>query len=54
MDGSCDHNRSLTPLMMEWAARSGRFVFHKDTSILTSTMIEKIKAVKSISNTPLK
>ena len=46
--------RSLTPAMMEWAAISGRFLFHKDTSISTSTMIDKIKAVKSVSGTPLK
>ena len=46
--------RSLTPSMMEWAARSGRFVFHKETSLMASTMIDKIKAVKSVSNTPFK
>ena len=51
LERSCDLNRSLTPSMMKWAAESGRFVFHKDTSILTSTMIDKIKAVKSVNDT---
>ena len=40
--------------MMGWAAKTGRFVFHKDTSILTSTMISKINAVKAVNDTPLK
>ena len=35
--------------MMEWAATTGRFVFHKDKSILTSTMTSKIKAVDNTS-----
>ena len=45
--------RSLTPEMMTWVARSGRFVFHKDTSLDLQTMVKKINAVKAIPDTPL-
>lgn len=47
------HVRSLTPEMMTWIARSGRFVFHKDTSLDLQTMVKKINAVKAIPDTPL-
>jgi len=39
--------------MMSWVARSGRFVFHKDTSLDLQTMVNKINAVKDIPETPL-
>ena len=45
--------RSLTPEMMTWVARSGRFVFHKDTSLDLQTMVKKINAVKAVPDTPL-
>lgn len=46
--------RSLTPAMMTWVAKTGRFVFHKDTSLNIKTMIEKLKAVQAIPGTTLK
>ena len=47
-------SRSLTPAMMTWVAKTGRFVFHKDTSLDIKTMIEKLKAVQAIPGTTLK
>ncbi|XP_011404617.2 PREDICTED: uncharacterized protein LOC105313135 isoform X1 [Amphimedon queenslandica] len=46
--------RSLTPAMLKWAASNDRFVFHKDTSLDTATMINKLKAVQSVESTKLK
>lgn len=46
--------RSLTPPMLKWIAETGRFVFHKDTSLDTQTMLSKMAAVKSVPSTPLK
>lgn len=46
--------RSLTPSMLKWVAETGRFVFHKDTSLQTDTMLKKLDAVKSVQATPLK
>ena len=40
--------------MLAWIARSGRFVFHKDTSLEVDLMLRKLDAVKSVPNTPLK
>ncbi len=47
-------SRWLTPEMIRWVAGTGRFVFHKDTSLQLDTMISKIRAVQSVPNTPLK
>ena len=46
--------RNLTPDMVRWVAQSGRFNFLKDTSLSVSTLLEKIKAGKSVEGTPLK
>ena len=46
--------RSLTPAMLEWAASNKRFVFHKDTSLDTSIMVNKLRAVQSVKDTKLK
>lgn len=46
--------RSLTPSMLKWIAETGRFVFHKDTSLDTQTMLSKMAAVRSVPSTPLK
>lgn len=46
--------RSLTPEIMKWAAGTGRFVFHKDTSLNEAVMLEKLRVVKSVAGTPLK
>lgn len=46
--------RSLTPSMLTWVAKTGRFIFHKDTSLVVEVMMDKLRAVKSVPNTPLK
>ena len=46
--------RSLTPSMLKWVAETGRFVFHKDTSLEVETMLKKMDAVQSVPGTPLK
>ena len=40
--------------MMIWAAKNGRFVFHKDTSLSVDLMLNKLKAVQSVPGTQLK
>lgn len=40
--------------MLKWAASNDRFVFHKDTSLDTATMINKLRAVQSVESTKLK
>lgn len=46
--------RALTPSMMQWAAKTGRFVFHKDTSLSVDKMLEKLRAVQMTPGTPMK
>ena len=46
--------RHLTPAMLKWVAESGRFVFHKDTSLEVDTMLKKMDAVQAVPSTPLK
>ncbi len=40
--------------MLTWAAKTGRFVFHKDTSLDISLMVKKLQAVQTVPNTTLK
>jgi len=40
------YKRLLSPEMMGWAARTGRFFFHKDTSCQLSAIRGKIEAVR--------
>ena len=46
--------RALTPEMLAWCAGSGRFFFHKDTSVDTQVMLSKIAAIKTLPQTNLK
>ncbi|XP_064392522.1 4-hydroxy-tetrahydrodipicolinate synthase-like [Halichondria panicea] len=46
--------RWLTLEMIRWVAGTGRFVFHKDTSLQVDTMLSKLRAAQSVPNTPLK
>lgn len=46
--------RSLTPEMLAWCAGSGRFLFHKDTSVYTDTMLKKLAAVQAVPNNTMK
>jgi len=43
------YKRLLSPQMMRWAAQTGRFVFHKDTSLSMHDITEKIAAVTNTS-----
>ncbi len=47
-------NRSLSPEIMTWLAKTGRFVFHKDTSLHLDTLLDKVRAVRAVPDTPLK
>ena len=47
-------HRALTPAMMQWAAKTGRFVFHKDTSLSVGRMLEKLRAIQMVPGTPMK
>jgi 4-hydroxy-tetrahydrodipicolinate synthase len=38
--------RSLTTKILNWAAGTNRFVFHKDTSLDCNTMLEKLETIK--------
>lgn len=46
--------RSLTPEMLSWCAESGRFLFHKDTSVDMDVMLRKLAAVQAVPNNTLK
>lgn len=46
--------RALTPEMLAWCAGSGRFLFHKDTSVNTDIMLHKLKAVQSLPHNNMK
>ena len=40
--------------MLAWCANSGRFLFHKDTSLQTDTMLKKLVAVQALPDNPMK
>lgn len=40
------YKRLLTPEMMAWAGRTGRFVFHKDTTCEIGAVLAKVRAVQ--------
>lgn len=40
------YKRLLTPEMMAWAGRTGRFVFHKDTTCELEAVLAKVRAVQ--------
>ncbi|MFN9263310.1 MAG: dihydrodipicolinate synthase family protein [Acidobacteriota bacterium] len=40
------YKRLLSPEMMAWAGRTGRFVFHKDTTCELAAVVEKVRAVR--------
>lgn len=46
--------RSLTPSMLAWAASTGRFKFHKDTSLSIEVMLEKLRAVQAVKDCSMK
>ena len=46
--------RALSPEMLAWCAGSGRFLFHKDTSVDTEVMLRKLAAVQSLPHRNLK
>jgi 4-hydroxy-tetrahydrodipicolinate synthase len=46
--------RALTPEMLAWCAGSGRFLFHKDTSVETDVMLRKLAAVRSLPHNNMK
>lgn len=46
--------RHLTPEMLTWVAKTGRFLFHKDTTLEVPAMLRKLEAVRAVPETPLK
>ena len=40
--------------MLSWCAESGRFLFHKDTSVDMDVMLRKLAAVQAVPNNTLK
>ena len=47
-------SRALTPEMLTWCASSGRFLFHKDTSVNTDIMLQKLAAVQRLPGNNMK
>jgi hypothetical protein len=48
------YKRLLSPELLRWAAGTGRFVFHKDTCCQSHEIREKIRAVKSVPDSPFR
>eukprot|EP00041_Stephanoeca_diplocostata_P011189 m.182051 g.182051 ORF g.182051 m.182051 type:complete len:239 (-) comp18453_c0_seq4:136-852(-) len=46
------YHRCLPASTLQWCAETQRFIFHKDTCCKTGPILEKIKAVRSVGNTP--